>query len=153
VAHCSPARRQCDSGLLFGWDCFGALQAVPENAAGLTAEELHEGPVFWASVDFLRMHMVVVDVSAKELDVIRAMEPKLILSSHLANHPGTMTKRVLSSLAATPSAQRFVGPEQAALEQLLAQVSAVTSSSSQQFDSMLGRLPRRHDLTGIDEGP
>jgi flavorubredoxin len=111
------------SGVLFSSDCFGALlQAIPENASELSDEELHEGQVFWATVDFPWLHKVDVDVLAKELDVIRAMEPNMILSSHLPAAPGTMTERVLTTLAAIPSAQRFVGPDQAALEQLLAQV-------------------------------
>ena len=56
---------------------------------------------------------------AKELDGIRKMEPKMILSSHLPAAPGDMTERLLASLAAAPTAQPFAAPDQAALEQML----------------------------------
>ncbi|HTQ10457.1 MAG TPA: hypothetical protein VMI31_10325, partial [Fimbriimonadaceae bacterium] len=62
---------------------------------------------------------------ASELDKIRKMEPKLVLSSHLPAAPGHMTERLLASLAAAPTAQPFVGPDQAALEQMLEQMTQV----------------------------
>jgi hypothetical protein len=37
-----------------------------------------------------------------------------------------MTERLLASLAAAPKAQPFVGPDQAQLEQMLKQMTAVT---------------------------
>jgi hypothetical protein len=51
------------------------------------------------------------------------MEPSMILSSHLPA-TGDMTERLLASLAAVPTAQPLVGPDQAALEQMLAQMTA-----------------------------
>jgi flavorubredoxin len=111
------------SGVLFSSDCFGALlQAIPEDASELSDEDLRDGQMFWATVDFPWLHKVNEDVLAKELDVIRAMEPTLILSRHLPAAPGSMTERILASLAAVPRAQRFVGPDQDALEQLLTQI-------------------------------
>jgi hypothetical protein len=50
------------------------------------------------------------------------MDPKMILSSHLPVAPGHMTERLLASLATACTAQPFVGPNQAALEQMLAQM-------------------------------
>jgi hypothetical protein len=46
----------------------------------------------------------------------------MILSSHLPAAPGRMTERMLASLAAAPATQPFVGPDQAALEQMLKQM-------------------------------
>ena len=43
----------------------------------------------------------------------------MILSSHLPAAGGEMTEKLLTSLAEAPSAQPFVGPDQAALEQML----------------------------------
>jgi hypothetical protein len=43
----------------------------------------------------------------------------MVLSSHLPPAPGQMTERLLASLAAAPTAQPFVGPNQAALEEML----------------------------------
>ena len=113
------------SGAFFSSDCFGALlSAVPENAADLTDSELREGQVFWATVDSPWLHKVDSAVLAKELDNIRQMEPTMVLSSHLPAAPGDMTERLLASLAAVPTAQPFMGPDQAALEQMLAQMTA-----------------------------
>ncbi len=49
------------------------------------------------------------------------MGPETILSSHLPPARG-MTEQLLSSLAAAPTATPFVGPDQAALMEMLAQV-------------------------------
>jgi flavorubredoxin len=111
------------SGALFSSDCFGALlQAAPENAAELSDQELREGQVFWATVDSPWLHKVDEAVFAKELNGIRDMDPALVLSSHLPAAPGSMTERLLASLAAAPAARPFVGPDQAALEEMLAQM-------------------------------
>jgi flavorubredoxin len=109
------------SGVLFSSDCFGALlQAVPETAAEISDTDLRDGQVFWASIDSPWLHKVERGVFAGELDAIRKMSPKMILSSHLPPAPGHMTERLLASLAAAPGAKPFVGPNQAALEQMLA---------------------------------
>ena len=60
------------SGALFSSDCFGALlQAVPENAADLSDDELRQGQVFWATVDSPWLHKVDTAAFARELDGIR----------------------------------------------------------------------------------
>jgi flavorubredoxin len=113
------------SGILFSSDCFGALlSAVPESAAEISDEDLRDGQVFWATVDSPWLHKVDRETFAKELDGIRKMEPTMILSSHLPAATGDMTERLLSSLAAAPTAQPFVGPDQAGLEQMLKEMTA-----------------------------
>ncbi len=108
------------TGVLFSSDCFGALLAeVPQNAADLSDEALREGQVFWATVDSPWLHKADEAKLARELDAIRAMQPSMILSSHLPAAAGDMTERLLGSLAAAPGATPFVGPDQAALEQML----------------------------------
>ena len=108
------------SGVLFSSDCFGALlQEVPENAADLTDEQLREGQVFWATVDSPWLHKADEAVLARELDAIRAMKPKTVLSSHLPAASGDMTDKLIASLAASPKAQPFAAPDQAALEQMM----------------------------------
>jgi flavorubredoxin len=108
------------SEVLFSSDCFGALlSAVPQNAADLSDEALRHGQIFWATVDSPWLHKVDNEALAKELNTIRQMEPKMILSSHLPAASGDMTERLLSSLAAAPTAQPFVGPDHAALQQML----------------------------------
>ncbi|MET0909250.1 MAG: MBL fold metallo-hydrolase [Ilumatobacteraceae bacterium] len=113
------------SGALFSSDCFGALlSAVPESAADLNSDELREGQIFWATVDAPWLHKVDTAVFARELDGIRAIEPTTILSSHLPAAPGDMLDRLLAALGAVPSAQPFAAPDQAALEQMLAELTA-----------------------------
>jgi len=111
------------SGTFFSSDCFGALlSAVPQNAADLSDDDLRDGQVLWATVDSPWLHKVDSGAFTKELDGIRQMEPKMILSSHLPASAGDMTERMLASLVAAPTAQPFVGPDQAALEQMLNQM-------------------------------
>jgi flavorubredoxin len=111
------------SGTLFTSDCFGALlSAVPNSAAELSADELRQGQVFWATVDSPWLHSIDADVFSKRLNAIREIDPALVLSSHLPAAPGHMTERLLASLEAVPAADPFTGPDQAALEQLLTQM-------------------------------
>jgi hypothetical protein len=49
----------------------------------------------------------------------------MILSSHLSAARGSSMERLLEALAAVPDAPPFVGPDQAALEQMLAGVTGV----------------------------
>lgn len=108
------------SGAFFSSDCFGALlQDIPQNAAELSDKDLLDGQVFWATLDSPWLHKVDRAAFARELEGIRKMAPRMILSSHLPPAPGNMTDRLVASLAAAPGAQPFVGPNQAALEQML----------------------------------
>jgi len=114
------------SGVLFTSDCFGALlQDVPQNAADISEGDLREGQVFWATVDSPWMHEVDGGKLAHELDAVAELEPSLILSSHLPAAPGGMIDQFLASLAAVPDAAPFVGPDQVALEQMLAEITAL----------------------------
>jgi flavorubredoxin len=111
------------SRTLFSSDCFGALlQAVPESAADLTDDELRQGQVFWATVDSPWLHKVDTATFEKELDSFRGIEPSLVLSSHLPAAPGTMIDQLIGSLTAAPSAEPFVGPDQTALEAMMAEM-------------------------------
>jgi flavorubredoxin len=111
------------SGILFSVDCFGALlQSVPQNAAELSEQELREGQVFWATVDSPWLHIVDRAMFAKGLQGVREVEPTMILSSHLPAAPGSMTEQLLATLATVPAAPPFLGPDQAALEQMLRQL-------------------------------
>ncbi len=109
------------SGAFFSSDCFGALlQEVPENAADLSDDDLRDGQMLWATVDSPWLHKVDRAAFAKELDGIASLAPTMILSSHLPAASGVMTEQLLSSLVAAPDAAPFVGPDQVALEQIMA---------------------------------
>jgi len=113
------------SSVLFSSDCFGALlQAVPQNAADLSEADLREGQVRWAMVDSPWLNKVDQTAFARELEVVRGMEPRMVLSSHLPPAPGRMLPRLVASLAAAPMAQPFTGPNQVALEQMLSGMTA-----------------------------
>jgi hypothetical protein len=113
---------------LFSSDCFGALlDEVPECAEDLSDEALHQGQVFWATVDSSWLHKVDRAVFASDLDRIRALEPAMVLSSHLPPARGSSTERLLGALAAVPDAPAFVGPDQGALEQMLAGMAGATA--------------------------
>jgi flavorubredoxin len=109
------------SGVFFSSDCFGALlDEVPESAEDLSEEALRRGQVFWATVDSSWLHNVDRALFASELKRIRALEPTMVLSSHLPAAQGSSMERLLAALAEVPDAPAFVGPDQAALERMLA---------------------------------
>ena len=110
------------SGILFSSDCFGALleDEVPERAEDVSADALRAGQTFWATVDSSWLHAVDRAAFASELDRVRALEPTMVLSSHLPAAQGSSLERLLGALADVPDAPAFVGPDQAALEQMLA---------------------------------
>lgn len=107
------------SGALFCADCFGTLMSDPVTlAADIKPDDLEEGLLTWAGVDFPWLHMVNEGVFGKVLDDIRRMSPKIILSSHLP--PAVdMTERLLGYLAAAPAREPFTGPDQKALEEMI----------------------------------
>ena len=119
------------SGIFFSSDCFGALlESVPESAEDLSAEELHQGQVFWATVDSSWLHMVDRERFAAALERVRALEPSMVLSSHLPAAQGSSLERLLGALADVPDAPAFVGPDQAALEQMLAAAAGPAESAA-----------------------
>lgn len=105
---------------LFSSDCFGALlETVPESASELSERELHEGQTLWSTIDAPWIHKADAGALGRELDAIRHMDPKLLLSSHLPAARGPVIERLLSTMARAPFAAPFVGPNQAGLEQML----------------------------------
>ena len=110
------------SAAFFSSDCFGALMSEPvDNAAGMGAENLRNGMVSWATVDAPWLNNVDRILFAKGLDYVRKLSPKLICSAHLPI-AREMIEELLENLRAAPEAQPFVGPDQQALEAMLAQM-------------------------------
>lgn len=117
------------SGIFFSSDCFGALlQEAPHNAADVSPEALREGQVVWATIDSPWLHKTDDVTFGKELDAIRKMAPKMILSSHLPAARGDMADTMLKALAEAPKAQPFVGPDQAGLEAMLKEMTEGASA-------------------------
>lgn len=112
------------SGAFFSSDCFGALMSSPEqNAGDIPKEDLREGQTIWATIDAPWLHSVERATFARALEGVRQMSPKVVLSAHLPPAQG-MTEQLLATLAAAPEADPFVGPNQAALEEMLAQMTS-----------------------------
>lgn len=109
------------SGTLFSADCFGALlQDLPRNAADLSDAELRRGQTTWVTIDSPWIHKVDRATFGAELARFREIEPTIILSGHLAPAPGVMLDRLLDTLADAPNAAPFVGPDELALQQMMA---------------------------------
>jgi len=108
------------SGALFSADCFGALMTEPaEDAAAISADALRDGMVSWASVDAPWLSLVADTPMGAVLDGVRSLAPEIVLGSHLPPARG-MTDTLLRHLDAARGAPRFEGPDQAALERMMA---------------------------------
>ena len=110
------------SKAFFSSDCFGALLPGQAEAAGDIAQaDLEAGQLLWATIDSPWLHKVDSTTFAASLNEIRQMDPELILSSHLPAARG-MNEQLLTTLATAPDATPFVGPDQAALMEMMAQI-------------------------------
>jgi hypothetical protein len=107
------------SGALFSADCFGALLSEPvQNAADIAAADLREGLVAWSTVDAPWLHMIDQFKFGEALKSVSRLNPNFVLSNHLPPAE-QMTDTLLAHLAAAQDAPRFVGPDQAMLEQMM----------------------------------
>jgi Metallo-beta-lactamase superfamily len=109
------------TGALFSSDCFGGLlPEVPERATDVDSDTLASGQVRWATVDSSWVHDVDRDIFTAKLEQFRTIQPAMVYSSHLPPAPGSMFDVFIDCLAQVPDAPRFEGPDQAALEMMLA---------------------------------
>lgn len=109
------------SGTLISADCFGAvLSTLATDARQIPEDELAERQILWATVDAPWLSGVDRTHFANALNRIRALAPTQVLSSHLPIAPG-MLERFLDTIARVPDQTPFVGPDQAAVQQMLAQ--------------------------------
>lgn len=119
------------SGICFSSDCFGAALPTAELAESsevgdIPQDALHAGQLLWATVDSPWIHVVDADTFRATLQPLRAMDPRAILSTHLPPAIGR-TDQLLDTIAGAPTADPFVGPDQAALEQMLASFEPATT--------------------------
>jgi glyoxylase-like metal-dependent hydrolase (beta-lactamase superfamily II) len=112
------------SRTLFSADSFGSLlQSPTSDAADLPAGELADGMGLWSTIDspwLTHTDRPSLDATLASLD---ALEATRVLSSHLPPATG-MTTTLFDNLASVPGRPPWVGPDQAALEELLANVTA-----------------------------
>lgn len=112
------------SGTLFSSDCFGAPVANAElagcaDAREIPADQLRGGQLMWATVDSPWVHSVD---SGRYLQTVRALQgfgAGTIVSTHLPPAIG-LGDQLFEMLGQAPGADPFVGPDQKALEQMLA---------------------------------
>lgn len=83
-------------------------------------DELLAGQRLWATVDSPRVRDVDQQVLVDAVAPLRRTNPPVVLSSHLPPAHDAFSQ-LLATLPDAPDAPPFVGPDQAALEQLLAQ--------------------------------
>ena len=112
------------SGTCFSSDCFGAPLASEEAAladdVSVAGDELADRQALWTSIDSPWVATADAALFAPTLEPIREFDPSLILSTHLPPAAGR-TAEFLAHAAQAPGLQPFVGPDQQALEALLAQ--------------------------------
>ena len=115
------------SGALFSADCFGALLSdVPQDASVIPDADLRDGQTTWVTVDSPWIHKVDRSRFGRELAELRALEPAIVLSGHLPAAPGAMLGRLLDTLSTAPDAPVFVGPDNGALQGMLAGMAGAT---------------------------
>jgi flavorubredoxin len=115
------------SRALFSADSFGAVQpAIVDDAAQIDAATLREGMHLWASVDAPWLQWIDRAALRPALDRVQALDAEVVLGSHLQAARG-MTDRLLKHLGDCVGAPGFVGPDQRALEAMMASMMATAA--------------------------
>src|SRR5919201_4716442 len=117
------------TGVCLSSDCFGAPVptadlAQAESIAAMPADDLRAAQLLWATVDSPWVHSVDSRKLADAFQLLRAVDPSWIFSSHLPPARGQRTT-LLGNVLDAPNADAFVGPDQAALEAMLRQFEPV----------------------------
>ncbi|PYC84723.1 MBL fold metallo-hydrolase [Streptomyces tateyamensis] len=112
------------TGVCFSSDCFGAPMTSADTAeegdvSAIPVEELRAAQLLWASVDSPWVENVDPKRFLDTFRLLRDREPELVLSTHLPAAAG-MTERMIDTLGSAAGISPFVGPDQAALAQMLA---------------------------------
>ncbi len=110
------------SEVFFSVDSFGAIlpSLGPHDVDEFQEVDLVKGMNTWTKADTPWVHTLEPNKFSQELDKIRQMAPKMILSTHLMTSR-RKTEQFLKILADIPTSEPWVAPNQAALEQMLAQ--------------------------------
>ena len=127
VGFFDPKSRTCVSS-----DCFGAPMASEDLAQtddmrDVSAADLRSAQLLWATVDSPWIHVADRDAYMRTVEPLREMEPEVIASSHLPPVVGR-AEACMDMLAVAPMADPYVGPDQRALEEMLAGFEPASSS-------------------------
>lgn len=110
------------SHALFSSDAFGAVIQTPaEEAFSISREDLRAGQLLWSSVDAPWLQSVDRSKFAVALSRIQDLDPDLVLSAHLPP-ARAMLPQLLQTLSVAPDQPAFIGPNQAALSAMLAEM-------------------------------
>ncbi|MAT06168.1 MAG: MBL fold metallo-hydrolase [Acidimicrobiaceae bacterium] len=113
-----------DSSTLFSADSFGALLQAPAADAGdIAIGDLADGMALWTSIDSPWLTHTDRQHFDHGVEQLRRLEAGRVLSSHLPPAEG-LTDRLIDNLARVPGSMPWVGPDHAALEQMLTMVTA-----------------------------
>ncbi|MGH3331714.1 MAG: MBL fold metallo-hydrolase [Nocardioidaceae bacterium] len=120
------------SGACFSSDCFGGPMPTAELATGsevrdVPRDALRAGQLLWATVDSPWVHTTDPVRYLGTVQPLREMDPEVILSTHLPPAAGQTTE-FLEMLTLAPGADPFVGPDQRALEEMLAGFEPATTA-------------------------
>ncbi|MDX6287371.1 MAG: hypothetical protein QOG53_2856 [Frankiales bacterium] len=112
------------NGFCFSSDCFGApmptvADAEVDDVGVVSADTLRAAQLLWAGADSPWVHTVDRARFAATYDELRNEAPSMVLSTHLPPARG-QTDVFLDFLAEAPSGPPFVGPDQAAMEAMMA---------------------------------
>jgi hypothetical protein len=112
------------TGTLFASDCFGGPMSSADLAMGadvraVSDEERRAAQLLWAVIDSPWVRTVDKGKYGATVDAFRRLDPNTILSTHLPPAVG-LNDALFSLLDEAPDAPEFVGPDQQALEALLA---------------------------------
>lgn len=118
----------------FTSDCFGATLPSAELAGcaevgDVPRDVLRAGQLQWATVDSPWVHNIDPARYRATIDPLRVMDPDLILSGHLPPAKGRGPE-FFDMLEQAPGADPYVGPDQPALERLLASFETGSATSS-----------------------
>jgi glyoxylase-like metal-dependent hydrolase (beta-lactamase superfamily II) len=114
------------TGTCFTSDCFGspmatAEQALVDDIAAIPTDDLLAGQRLWATVDSPWVTSVDRNAFREALQPLRQLDPPVVLCTHLPPAHGSAAQ-LLNTLETAPDADPFVGPDQAALEAMLAEM-------------------------------
>jgi L-ascorbate metabolism protein UlaG (beta-lactamase superfamily) len=112
------------SGAFFSSDCFGAPLSSADLATGgdaraIDPDERRAAQLLWAAIDSPWVHHVDRTLYGAEVAAVKDLDPSGIYSSHLPPAVG-LNGQLIDALVEAPGGPSFVGPDQQALESLLA---------------------------------
>jgi flavorubredoxin len=112
------------TGVCFSSDCFGAPMpsaddACAEEISAVDPDAVRGGQLLWASVDSAWVQFVDRAKFHAAMEPMRAFDASWTFSVHLPPVRGR-TSELLETISGAPDMPDFVGPDQAALEAMLA---------------------------------